>query len=39
MGNKRHGCTNAYFAKKRRNKQGVNNYLNYEIITIIVFIL
>ncbi|VVC46159.1 Hypothetical protein CINCED_3A003626 [Cinara cedri] len=23
MGNKRHGCTNSYFAKKRRNKQGL----------------
>lgn len=27
MGNKRHGCTNAYFAKKRREKQGVSHYV------------
>ncbi|XP_025410289.1 tRNA (cytosine(34)-C(5))-methyltransferase [Sipha flava] len=28
MGNKRHGCTNAYFAKKRREKQGGNTSEN-----------
>lgn len=24
--NKRHGCSNAYFAKKRKEKHGVSHY-------------